>query len=209
MSEKVTLKPGALLGPVPAVMVSLGTGEEQNILTISWTGIVNSDPPMTYISVRPSRHSYDILKRTGEFVINLTTEDLTFEMDHCGCVSGRTENKFEAMHLTPLPGQQVACPMIGESPVNLECKVTQVIPLGSHDLFLAQIVAIHADRSLLNEEGRLCLEKAHFICSTHGAYFGLQSKDLGHMGYSVMKPRTAKKRRAAGMPTGGQKPHTR
>ena len=144
MSSKVTWKGSALLGPVPPVLVSCGKGEGANLITIAWAGTINTQPPRVSISVRPTRHSYQLIKESGEFVINLPTEALARAVDWCGVKSGRDVNKFEAMHLTPAPASAVSCPLVAESPVNLECKVFQVIPLGSHDLFLADVVAVNA-----------------------------------------------------------------
>lgn len=194
MAKKI-FKPGALLNPLPLVMASLGeTPEEYNIITIAWTGIVNSDPPMTYLSIRPSRHSHGILKRTGEFVINLTPASLAKAADYCGVRSGRDENKFTSQKLTPLPADLVKAPMIQECPVNLECKVTQVIPYPSHDMFVAEILRVHADENLLDENGRLMLERAHLLSYNHGEYYGLQPTPLGFFGFSVMKPKTRKRK---------------
>jgi len=194
MAKKI-FKPGALLNPLPLVMASLGeTPEEYNIITIAWTGIVNSDPPMTYLSIRPSRHSHGILKRTGEFVINLTPASLAKAADYCGVRSGRDENKFTSQKLTPLPADLVKAPMIQECPVNLECKVTQFIPYPSHDMFVAEIIRVHADENLLDENGRLMLERAHLLSYNHGEYYGLQPTPLGFFGFSVMKPKTRKRK---------------
>ncbi len=195
--SKVTLKANPMLCPVPAVMVSCGSSpEEYNIFTVAWTGIVNSKPPLTYISVRPIRHSYEILKREGEFVINLTTEQLAFATDFCGVRSGRDLNKFETLGLTPQPGEQVSCPLIRESPVNLECRVADVLEFPSHHMFLAEILAVHVDETLLSDGGKVELAKAGLICYSHGEYFGLASKGLGRFGFSVMKEKT--KRRIRG-----------
>ncbi|HWQ79755.1 MAG TPA: flavin reductase family protein [Anaerovoracaceae bacterium] len=192
--NKITFKPGTMVNPVPAVMVSCGETEaEYNIITIAWTGIVNSEPPMTYISVRQSRHSHGIIERSGEFVINLCTEKLTFAADYCGVKSGRDINKFQAQNLTPAPGQLVKCPMIQESPVNIECRVKEVHHYPSHDMFIADILAVHADESLLDEKGKLELERAGLICYSHGEYYGLQKNPIGRFGYSVMKPKTKKR----------------
>ena len=157
---KIQFKPGTMLNPVPAVMVSCGNGDEKNIITIAWTGIVNTDPPMTYVSVRKERHSHDIIKKTGEFVINLTTEKLAFATDYCGVRSGRDVDKFKEQNLTPAESQVVSCPSIAESPVNIECRVTEIKELGSHDMFLAEIVSVSVDEDLMDEKGRLCLEEA-------------------------------------------------
>ena len=190
--EKVQWKPGTLLAPVPAVLVSCGTMEKPTALTIAWTGIICSDPAKTYISVRPERNSYNIIKESGEFVVNLPTESLVKAIDWCGVKSGRDVDKFAAMHLTAAPAAKLGTVLLEESPVNLECKVTQVIPLGSHDLFLAQVVACDVDESLLDESGKLCLDKAKLIVYSHGEYLAL-GKKLGTFGYSVRKKKPRRK----------------
>ena len=205
--SKITLKPGEMLSPIPAVMVSCGTMEESNIITIGWTGIINSKPPMTYISVKPERYSHDIIEKGGEFVINLVNEDLCFAMDHCGVASGAKEDKFSAMKLTKEACDKVSCPMIAEAPVSIECRVTEVKHLGSHDMFMAEIVAVHADEKLMKESGRLALNEANLVAYVHGEYFGLKARRLGKHGYSVMKPKTAKKNRQQGKSYGGKKAH--
>lgn len=192
--SKVTFQPGTMVNPLPVVMVSCGETEETyNIITIAWTGIVNSEPPMTYISVRKSRYSHSIIENSGEFVINLSTEDLAWKTDYCGVKSGREINKFKEQGLTPVPGQFVKCPMIEESPVNIECRVREILHYPSHDMFVADILAVHAEDSLLNENGKLELERAGLICYNHGDYFGLQKKPIGKFGYSVMKAKTKKR----------------
>ena len=195
--SKVVWKPGTLLAPVPAVMVSCGTMEKSNIITIAWTGIVNSDPAMTYISVRPSRYSYDLIRESGEFVINLTNDKLIRATDLCGVRSGRDGDKFQLAKLTKEPASQLACPMIAESPISLECRVKQVMPLGSHDMFLAEIVAVNVDESLLDEKGKLHLSRAGLMSYSHGEYFG-QGRRLGSFGCSVRKktpPKRTNKRK--------------
>lgn len=190
---KKTIKPGTLLMPLPAVMVSCGSIEKPNIITIAWTGIVNSTPPMTYISVRKSRYSHDLIAESGEFVINLTTEALTFATDYCGVKSGRDVDKFQEMELTPQTCAQVQCPMIAESPVNLECKVREVHAYPSHDMFVAEIVAVHVDEELIDEKGRFEMEKAGVMAYVHGQYFGIKKHPIGSFGYAVMKPKTKKR----------------
>ena len=190
--SKVVWKPGTLLAPVPAVMVSCGTMEKSNIITIAWTGIVNSDPAMTYISVRPSRYSYDLIRESGEFVINLTNDKLIRATDLCGVRSGRDGDKFQLAKLTKEPASQLACPMIAESPISLECRVKQVLPLGSHDMFLAEIVAVNVDEWLLDEKGKLHLSRAGLMSYSHGEYFG-QGRRLGSFGCSVRKKTPPKK----------------
>ena len=190
---KKTIKPGTLLMPLPAVMVSCGSIEKPNIITIAWTGIVNSTPPMTYISVRKSRYSHDLIAESGEFVINLTTEALTFATDYCGVKSGRDVDKFQEMELTPQACAQVQCPMIAESPVNLECKLREVHAYPSHDMFVAEIVAVHVDEELIDEKGRFEMEKAGLMAYVHGQYFGIKKHPIGSFGYAVMKPKTKKR----------------
>ena len=154
-------KPGNMLYPLPVVMVSLADRDGRpNIITLAWVGTVCTNPPMVSISVRPERYSYPILKETGEFVINLTTKELAFATDYCGVKSGRDVDKFKEMGLTPIPASEVKVPMIKESPVNIECKVRQILPLGSHDMFLADVVAVHADEKYMDEKHKFHLEQA-------------------------------------------------
>ena len=184
--SKQEWKPGTILYPIPAVMVSCGTMEKSNILTIAWTGTVNSDPAMTYISVRPERYSYDIIKNSGEFVINVTTEELAFATDWCGVRSGAKFDKFKEMKLTKAPALHVDCPIIAESPINIECKVRQEIPLGTHNMFLADIVGVQADEKFMEEGGRFDFAASNPIAYSHGEYYTL-GKKLGKFGYSVKK----------------------
>lgn len=185
--SKIDYKPGNMLYPLPAVMVSCADGAgSDNILTIAWTGTVCSNPPMVYISVRPERHSYQMIKNTGEFVINLTTKDLTFATDYCGVKSGKTVDKWKEMKLTRQPSKVVKAPSILESPVNIECKVTQVLPLGSHDMFLAEVVNVSVDDRYIDENNRFDLAKADPMVYSHGEYYDLKDL-LGTFGYSVKK----------------------
>lgn len=186
--RKRILRGGNMLNPTPVVMVSCGsTLDEYNIITIAWTGTVNSDPPMCSISVRPNRHSYPILKRTGAFVINLVDKELTPIADWCGVRSGKKFNKFLETGLTPIRATKVNAPMIEEAPVNLECKVTQVIPLGTHDLFLAEIVAVHVNEKLFSAKtDAIDLQRAKLVTYSHGHYYALGEK-LGKFGFSVEK----------------------
>lgn len=180
-------KPGNMLYPLPVVMVSMaGRDGRNNIITIAWAGTVCTNPPMVSISVRPERYSSRILKDTGEFVINLTTRELAFATDYCGIKSGRDVDKFREMGLTPLPGECVGAPLIGESPVNIECRVRQVTPLGSHDMFLADVAAVHADEKYMDESRKFHLEKAEPIVYSHGAYL-VCGEQLGTFGYSVKR----------------------
>lgn len=180
-----------MLAPTPVVMVSCGSKpENQNILTIAWTGIINSKPPMTYISVQPSRYSYPILMEEQEFVINLTTVELAFATDFCGVRSGREVNKFETLGLTPEPADEVACPMIAESPVNLECRAFEVKRFPTHDMFFAEIVAVHVQEEFMLPGGKIDLAKANLLCYNHGEYFSLKEEAIGRFGFSVMKQKT-------------------
>jgi flavin reductase (DIM6/NTAB) family NADH-FMN oxidoreductase RutF len=188
MNERETWRPGTMLYPLPAVMVSCGaTEEEYNIFTVSWAGTICSDPAMLSISVRPERHSYEILKRNRQFVINLTTRKLAFATDWCGIKSGRDVNKFKEMQLTPIKASKINCPMIAESPINIECAVRDIIPLGTHDMFLAEVVAVNADKKYIDPlTGAFQLDKADPICYLHGKYFAL-GEFIGKFGFSVQK----------------------
>jgi len=192
---KTIWKPGTMVYPVPAVMVSCGNTEENyNIITIAWTGTICSDPPMCYISVRKNRHSHALIKETGEFVINLTTKELAKATDWCGVRSGSKYNKFKEMNLTPILAQHVKAPMIKESPINIECRVTEIKELGSHDMFLAEVLAVHADDKYMDEKtGAFDLSQANPIAYSHGNYYSL-GKHIGKFGWSVEKPKTKLKR---------------
>lgn len=186
MSKEIW-KPGNMLYPLPVVMVSMADKDGgNNIITIAWAGTVCTNPPMVSISVRPERYSYPILRETGEFVINLTTRELVYAADYCGVKSGREVDKFKELHLTPLAASQVKAPLIGESPVNIECRVNKVIPLGSHDMFLADVAAVHADEKYMDEKHKFHLEKADPVVYSHGAYLNC-GEQLGTFGYSVRK----------------------
>lgn len=188
---KIIWKPGTMIYPLPAVMVSCGSShEEYNIITVSWTGTICTDPPMCYISLRPGRHSYDIIKRTREFVINLTTEKLAYATDWCGVRSGAEHNKFEMMKLTPVPASIVKAPMISESPVNIECKVTEIKELGTHHMFIAEVVAVNAESELFDERtGQFMLINSEPISYLHGKYYST-GKFIGKFGYSVQKKKS-------------------
>lgn len=184
---KQTWKPGNMLYPVPAVMVSCQReGRKPNIITVAWAGTICSDPAMLSISVRKNRYSYDIIKETKEFVVNLTIKQLCRATDYCGVRSGRDVDKFQEMHLTPQPSEKVKAPGIAESPVNIECRVTQVLELGTHDMFLAEVVAVRVDDDYMDEKGRFDLNAADLVTYSHGEYFTL-GKKLGTFGYSVAK----------------------
>ena len=188
---KENWKPGTLIYPLPVVLVSCGEREEEyNLVTVAWTGTVCTDPPMCYISLRRERHSYDIIRRTGEFVINLTTEELARATDWCGVKSGRDYDKFREMGLTPAPGMAVKAPVVAEAPLSIECRVRQILPLGSHDMFLAEVVNVQADDRYIDPEtGRFSLEAARPIVYSHGNYFRL-GELLGHFGWSVRRKKT-------------------
>lgn len=180
-------KAGNMLYPVPAVMISSQReGEKPNIITVAWAGTICSDPAMVSISVRPERYSYDIIKETGEFVINLITKDLTFATDYCGVRSGRDVDKFAEMHLTPLVSKHIKAPGIAESPVNIECKVKEILPLGSHHMFIAEVMGVAVDNRYMNENGKFELNELGLVAYSHGEYFQLGEK-IGKFGYSVQK----------------------
>ena len=191
--KKQVWKPSVLTSPVPAVLVSCKSGETVNVFTVALTGSLNTQPPVTYISVRPERYSYGLIKESGEFVINLTTEELARAADFCGVRSGKNTDKIEKMGLQMMPSSKVDVPLIAQSPVNIECKVRQIMPLGSHDMFIADIVALDISEKYIDENGRLALEKAGLIAYAHGDYFTL-GKRLGGFGFSVRKKKKKNKR---------------
>jgi flavin reductase (DIM6/NTAB) family NADH-FMN oxidoreductase RutF len=186
--SKTTWKAGTMLYPTPLALVSCGDQpKNHNIITIAWAGTICSEPPMAYISVRPSRYSHELIKKTGEFVINLPNVKLARATDYCGVKSGREVNKFSQLKLTPLQANQVKAPLIDECPLNIECRVTEIKSLGSHDMFMAQVLAIHADEKYLDKKtGALDLKAADLICYSHGKYYSL-GKQLGFFGYSIQK----------------------
>lgn len=184
---KINFKPGNMLYPLPVVMVSSADENgKPNIITIAWTGTICSDPAMVSISVRKERYSHELISKSGEFVINLTTEDLAFATDYCGVKSGRDVDKFKEMNLTPEKADIVSAPLIAESPVNLECKVTQVVELGTHDMFMAEVVAVHVDDEYMDEKNKFHLEYAKPIVYSHGTYLKT-GEEIGTFGYSVKK----------------------
>lgn len=190
--SKVQWKGGTFIYPIPAVMVSCGTMEKSNIITVAWTGILNTNPAMCYISVRPERYSHDIIKENGEFAINLTTRQLAYATDWCGVKSGRDVDKFKEMKLTKEKANIISVPLIKESPVSVECKVKEIVPLGSHDMFVAEIVAIDADEKYIDEKGAFDISKCDLIAYANGGYYPLENK-IGKFGYSVQKKsKTAK-----------------
>lgn len=188
--EKITWQGGALIAPIPAVMVSCGNMEKSNIITVAWCGITNTVPPKTYISVRPSRHSFDIIKESGEFVINLVPAALAKTADFCGVYTGKKVDKFEKCGLTKERGSKVSVPLIGECPISIECKVSDIIPLGSHHMFLADIVAVNVEKRLLDGD-KLCINRAHLCAFAHGEYYKLGER-IGKFGFSVKNKRKNK-----------------
>lgn len=192
---KIAWKPGTMVYPVPAAMVTCGTMEDSNIITIAWTGTICTDPPMTYVSVRKERYSHSLIKEGECFVINLTTRDLTHATDYCGVKSGRDVNKFEVTGLTKEQSSRVASPSIKESPVNIECVVKEIKELGSHDMFIAEVIGVSIDDKYLDDTGKFRMDLANLICYSHGAYYGL-GEILGTFGYSISR-KTKPKSKAA------------
>lgn len=188
---KINWKGGALVAPVPPVMVSCGDMENSNIMTVGWTGIINTQPPKTYISVRKSRHSYNIIKESGEFVINLTPTELVKTADYCGIYTGKKVDKFKKCGLHKVEAQNVKCPVIEECPLSLECRVFDIIELGTHDMFLADIVGVDVSEEIVNKDGKLMLDKAHLTAYAHGEYFEL-GKKIGKFGFSATKKKKRK-----------------
>ena len=194
--SKINFKPGNMIYPLPAVMVSCGDIDgESNILTVAWTGTICTNPPMAYISVRPERHSYQMIKDSGEFVINLTTESLIRATDYCGVKSGRDVDKWQECHLTKEKADTVKCPLIEESPVNIECKVKEIKELGSHHMFIADVSSVHVDEKYMDEKNSFHLNDSGLIAYSHGTYFSLGRK-LGTFGYSIRKKKTNIKRKS-------------
>ena len=189
--SKVIWKPGTFIYPLPVVMVSCGDMNKSNIITVAWTGIINTDKPMCYISVRKERYSHDIIAKNKEFVINLTNKQLAYATDWCGVKTGAKVDKFKEMHLTKEKGKFVKCPLIKESPVSIECKVVEIKDLGSHDMFMAEILSIDADEKYIDNKGAFDITKCDLITYANGKYFTL-GKQVGKFGYSVQKKRNNK-----------------
>lgn len=181
-----TWKPGTILYPAPPALISCGSVEAPNVMTAAWTGTINSDPACTYVSIRPERYSFEIIKKSGVFVINMTTQKLVRIADFVGVKSGRDMNKFAVTGITAEAADKISAPLIAESPLNIECVVTQIIPLGSHHMFLAKVAAVNVDEKLLDAKGTLHLEKAGLVAYVHGKYYSL-GRELGSFGYSVRK----------------------
>ncbi len=190
--SKTIWKPGTFIYPLPVVMVSCGNMENSNIITVAWTGIVNTEKPMCYISVRKERYSHNIIKNTKEFAINLTTKSLAYATDWCGVKTGAKVDKFKEMHLTKEKANFVKCPLIKESPVSIECKVKEIKEMGSHDMFIAEILSIDADEKYIDEKGAFDIEKCDLIAYANGKYFAL-GKQIGKFGYSVQKKKSKRK----------------
>lgn len=191
--SKTLWKPGTMVYPVPAAMVTCGSMEKPNIITIAWTGTICTNPAMTYISVRKERYSYDLIKESGKFAINLSTKSLLKAADYCGVKSGRDVDKFKEMGLTAIPGLSIDVPLIAESPLSIECEVTEIKELGSHDMFFAKVTGVTIEESLMDANGKFCLEKSNLIAYSHGAYYEL-GNSLGTFGFSVQKKKTQKKK---------------
>ena len=197
-------KGSVLIAPVPPTMVTSAYDGKQNVFTVAWTGVLNTQPPKTYISVRPERYSYELIKNSGEFVINLTTTSMVKNADRCGTYSGRNVDKFKKYSIETVAAQNVSAPVLADSPVALECKVTDIIEMGTHHMFMADIVGVSVDEQYLDANGKLCLQKANLAAYAHGEYYAL-GKNLGKFGFSVMKKST--KQRENFSKSGGEKRH--
>lgn len=194
MSNKIIWKPGTFIYPLPVVMVSCGTMEKSNIITVAWTGILNTNPATVYIAVRPTRYSYHLIKEQGEFVINLTNKNLARETDWCGVKTGSKVDKFKEVKLTKEKANFVKCPMIKESPVSVECKVKEIQEMGSHHVFVAEVLAIHADKQYIDEKGAFDISKCDLIAYANGHYYAL-GKKLGKFGFSVQKKKKNRRKK--------------
>jgi len=184
--SKIIWKPGTMLYPVPAVLVTSRFNNIDNIFTVSWVGTICSEPPMVSISIRPERYSYDLIKKSGVFAINIPDSSMVKKVDYCGVKSGRVIDKFKIMKIDTYNGNKIDCPIVKESPLSLECIVKQIIRLGSHDMFISEIVAVHVNKDLIDRSGRLCLDKANLLCYNHGRYC-IAMKHIGKFGFSVEK----------------------
>ena len=194
--NKVNFKGSVILNPVPVVLVtSKNKVGKTNVFTVGWTGTINTRPPMLYISIRPERLSYEYIKETMEFVVNLPSSDLVKKVDYCGVRSGKKNDKIAEMNFTLKDSQNISVPYIDECPVNIECKVKNIIPLGTHDMFIAEVVGSHVNEDLLDENGKICFENANMMSYCHGEYFPLAKNPIGSFGFSVMKKKTKKRRR--------------
>ena len=192
--SKIVWKPGTMVYPLPAVLVSCGTMEQPNLITVAWTGTLCTNPTIVYVSIRPERYSHELIRATGKFAINLTTKKMVKATDFCGVKSGRDLNKFKETGLTPVKGNLIDVPIVEESPLSLECEVIEIKPLGSHDLFMAKVIGVSVEESLMDASGKFRLDQAGLIAYSHGAYYEL-GQSLGTFGYSVMKKKTKMKRK--------------
>ena len=194
--DKIDFKGSVILNPVPVVLItSKNNADKANVFTVGWTGTINTKPPMLYISIRPERLSYEYIKESMEFVVNLPSSDLVKKVDYCGVRSGKKNDKITEMGFTLKEGHNVSTPYIDECPVNIECKVKNIIPLGTHDMFIAEVVTSHVNEDLLDEKGKIRFENANMMSYCHGEYFPLSKKPIGSFGFSVMKKKTKKRRR--------------
>jgi len=194
--DKIDFKGSVILNPVPVVLItSKNSAGKTNVFTVGWTGTINTKPPMLYISIRPERLSYEYIKESMEFVVNLPSSDLVKQVDYCGVRTGKKNDKITEMGFTLKEGHNVLTPYIDECPVNIECKVKSIIPLGTHDMFIAEVVASHVNEDLLDEKGKIHFENANMMSYCHGEYFPLSKKPIGSFGFSVMKKKTKKRRR--------------
>lgn len=192
--SKTVWKPGTMVYPLPAVLVSCGTMEQPNLITVAWTGTLCTNPTIVYVSIRPERYSHELIRASGKFAINLTTKKMVKATDFCGVKSGRDLDKFKETGLTPVKGNLIDVPIVEESPLSLECEVIEIKPLGSHDLFMAKVIGVSVEESLMDASGKFRLDQAGLIAYSHGAYYEL-GQALGTFGYSVMKKKTKMKRK--------------
>lgn len=193
--DKIDFKGSVILNPVPVVLItSKNKASKTNVFTVGWTGTINTKPPMLYISIRPERLSYEYIKESMEFVVNLPSSDLVKKVDYCGVRSGKTNDKITEMGFTLKESTNIATPYIEECPVNIECKVTNILPLGTHDMFIAEVVGSHVNEDLFDEKGKIHFENANMLSYCHGEYFPLAKNPIGSFGFSVMKKKTKKRR---------------
>lgn len=184
--SKQSWKGSTLLAPIPPTLVSVGDENENNLFTVAWCGLVNTKPPMTYVSVRPTRYSYELIKRTGELAINLAPAPLAAAVDRAGVYTGRKVNKWEKFGFTREEAKFISAPLVAECPISLECRVVEEKPLGTHNMFLCEIIGVDVDEKLLDKDGRLCIDRANLLAFAHGEYFSL-GKSLGRFGFAVKK----------------------
>ena len=194
--DKIDFKGSVILNPVPVVLITSKNNEgKTNVFTVGWTGTINTKPPMLYISIRPERLSYEYIKESMEFVVNLPSSDMVKKVDYCGVRSGKTNDKITEMGFTLKESLNISTSYIEECPINIECKVTSIVPLGTHDMFIAEVLGSHVNEDLLDEKGKICFENANMMAYCHGEYFPLSKKPIGSFGFSVMKKKTKTRRR--------------